>query len=91
MRRMISILCTLGQLALTGPAVAQSVGFGLGVSNGPVTLSIGTGNRNTLTCVTRIVPTGGEVRLRRGMVVESVSCTDTSCTEQQVVICPTRR
>ncbi|QBY01202.1 hypothetical protein E2K80_11080 [Rhodophyticola sp. CCM32] len=92
MRRLIPLICTIGQLAFTGPAIAQNFGFGIGVSDGPVSLSLHTAApRSNRSCEVRIVPTGGEVRLRRGMVVEHIACTDANCTDQQVIICPARR
>lgn len=89
MRRLAHIVCIAGQLAFTGPALAQS--FSIGLSEGPFSLSLGTGTRNARTCEIRTVPTGGTVRLRNGMIVESVSCADADCTRHRVVICPRRR
>ncbi len=87
MRRLISVLCAIGQLAFANPAFAQSIGIGL--SNGPFSLSLSTGRpQGEASCTVQTVPTGGTVRLRRGMEVESITCTDERCAEQLVRICP---
>lgn len=86
MRRIVSILCTALNLGLTGPAIAHTagpildlaapLGFGL-----PAALA-----QNTPACHS-VVFNAGQYPADP-LIVDSITCLDSSCDTREIILCP---
>lgn len=86
MRRIISILCIMLNLGLTGPAIAHTGGPVLSL---PLTTQFGistTVAQTSLSCRTEVFHAGAHPA--NPLTVDSITCLDASCDTREVVLCP---
>ena len=86
MQRIVSILCTMLNLGLTGPAIAHSAGPMLDT---PVPVSFGQPAalaRNSSACHTAVFHAGQYPA--EPLSVDSITCLDTSCDTREIILCP---